>query len=164
MATGELHRGTNRLRDLAQNASSRREKPGLEVLFQTPVPPFHVVYPAPQNFDKDHPIFRMHRAANRVYHGRLKTYTRQSKTLTAPALMDFIRADVLAQLLVTDRRGFGPIGFDHYVYLHGFGLHAWLPAHRERAQEMLLDFQRHYRKKKERVSVLANNAAWPGQG
>jgi hypothetical protein len=81
--------------------------------------------------------------------------------------VDFIRDDVISNLLAVERKGWGPFALDSYLYLKGSGLHAWMPAHRDRAEAMLMDFRRTYRKRKERVSVLANNDVWgaraPGQ-
>jgi hypothetical protein len=160
MSTGQLHGKTGRLRNLANRARDRKQKPGLEVLFQTPVPPFHVVYPTPPGFSSKHPIYAMHRAANRIFNDRQKVYRRKGMSLSAPDLVDFIRDDVLSNLLAVERKGFGPFALDRYVFLRGMGLHAWLPAHRERAEAMLMEFRRTFRKKKERVSVLANNDVW----
>lgn len=160
MSTGQLHRGTGRLRKLAGRARDRQPTPGLETLFQTPVPPFHVVYPTPQGYGRVHPLYDMHRAANRIYNYRLKNYKRKGMKLTAPELVDYIREDVLSNLLAVDRSGFGPFAIDRYVFLKGSGLHAWFPPHRDRAEAMLMEFQRHFRKRKERVSVLANNDVW----
>ncbi|MDB5101621.1 MAG: hypothetical protein JWM80_6042 [Cyanobacteria bacterium RYN_339] len=160
MSTGQLHGKTGRLQNLAARARDRKQRPGLESLFQTPVPPFHVVYPTPNGFSTKHPIYAMHRAANRIYNDRQKIYRRKGISLSAPDLVDFIRDDVMSNILAVERQGWGPFALDTYLFLKGSGLHAWLPAHRDKAEAMLMEFRRTYRKRKERVSVLANNDVW----
>jgi hypothetical protein len=160
MSTGQLHRQTGRLQNLAARARDRKLKPSLESLFQTPVPPFHVVYPTPSGFGKTHPIYEMHRAANRIFHNRAKIYRKKGHELTAPELVDFIREDVLSNLLAVERVGWGPLSLPQFKFLKGSGLQAWFPPHRDKAESMLMEFRRVFRKRKERVSVLANNDVW----
>jgi len=157
MSTGQLHRGTGRLRKPTR-ANDRKPMPG--GLAQAPVPPFHIIYPNPPGYGKNHPFYAMHRAANRVYTDRLKFYKKQARELSPPQLVDFVREDIVSNLLAVERIGLGPLSVDRYVFLKGPGLHAWFPPHRQRAEAMLMDFCRHFKKKKERVSATANNNTW----
>lgn len=139
MTTGLLHATTTRPRQAPQ---------GLETLFRTPVPPFHMVFPAPDGCDKDHPLYELHRAANRVYHERRRAYQAKGESLSAPDLVDFIRKDICSNLLATRLYTLGPIEVPVYAFLNARRFWAFFPWHRERAEALLVEFKKTYRKRR----------------
>ena len=110
MTTGHLQRGTGRVRHTARTSQSKTAPTPHG--FQIPVPPFQAVYPNPPGHGPDHPLFQMHRAANRIYTSRVKAYRQQATLLTPPQLLDFIREDVTSNLLAVERLGYGPLKLD----------------------------------------------------
>jgi hypothetical protein len=164
MSTGQLHHGTARLRQMAAKSRGRTPKANLETIFLTPVPAFNQVYATPPSFGKLHPIYAMHRGANRIYNDRLKMYGLKAGEFSAEDLIAYIRQDIVSNLLAVERVGFGPFALDRYRFLSGMGLHAWRAPHRVQAEMLLREFQKHYRKRKERPSVHANNDSWGARG
>lgn len=132
MTTGLL----NRHRPAPRVAESR---------FRTPLPPFHMVFPAPEDCDKDHPLYELHRAANRVYHERRRAYEAKGDSLSAPDLLSFIRKDVLSNLLATRLVTLGPVEIPVYAFMNARRYWAWHPWHRERAEALFAEFKKLYR-------------------
>lgn len=143
MSTGMLNRSSR------AEAGVRTAK--LQSLFQTPVPPFHMVFPAPPGFGGDHPLYELHRAANRVYRERHKAYTAKGMDLSAPDLMSYIRGDVLENLLAVEFQTLGPVAIRRYRFLNTKKFWAWLPLHQEKVQALFDEFRKLYRRRRRAV-------------
>lgn len=150
MATGSL--------PLPQVFAPRPDR-SVEVLFRTPVPPFHLAFPAPGKA-ADEVSAALHRAANRVYHERRKLYGEWGLTMGAPALMDAVREDVVKRLLTLDWFVLGPIQVPHFKYLKGRSAWAWFPPARAAAEAKVLEMRKRFRKPKPRFDTQANNHVW----
>lgn len=135
-----------------------RAERSVEALFRTPVPPFHLAFPAPTNGDDL--ALEMHRAANRVYHERRVHFTELGLSLGAPALMDAIRDDVMKRILALDWFKLGPIQVPSFKYLKGRSAWAWFPPAREAAEARLAEMKKRFRKPKPRFDPKANNHVW----
>ncbi len=136
MSTGTLHRPTARLH--ARTASAP--------LFVTPMPPFHVVFPAPGG--PDHPLHELHRAANRIYHERRDVYRAKGAELAAPDLVAFIREDVASNLSAVMKVKFGPFEVPYFAFLNPHKLYAWLPWHRDHVAGLVAEFRKTYRRRR----------------
>lgn len=136
MSTGMLHRQTARLH--ARSIS----KP----LFVTPLPPFHVAFPAPGGHD--HPLYELHRAANRIYHERREVYRQKGAELAAAELVAFIREDVGSNLSAVMKLTVGPIEIPYFAFLNPRKLWAWFPPHQEQVAALVIAFRKLYRRRR----------------
>jgi hypothetical protein len=136
MSTGMLHRATARLRDRSASAP----------LFVTPLPPFHVAFPAPGGHD--HPLYELHRAANRIYHERREVYRAKGAELAAADLVAFIREDVASNLSAVMKLVVGPFEIPYYAFLNPRKLWAWFPAHQAQVAQRVSEFRKLYRRRR----------------
>ena len=136
MSTGMLHRHTARLRSRSVSAP----------LFVTPVPPFHVAFPAPGG--SEHPLYELHRAANRIYHERRDVYRAKGAELAAADLVAYIRDDVASNLAAVMKVGVGPIEIPYYAFLNPRKLWAWFPPHQEKVSALVSEFRKLYRRRR----------------
>ena len=136
MSTGTLHRPTARL----------YARPASAPLFVTPVPPFHVAFPAPGG--RDHPLFELHRAANRIYHERRDVYRAKGAELAAPELVAFIREDVASNLSAVMKLAVGPVEIPYFAFLNPRKLWAWFPPHQEKVAALVTEFRKLYRRRR----------------
>jgi hypothetical protein len=139
MSTGMLHRATARLRD--RSAS--------QPLFVTPLPPFHVAFPAPGG--PDHPLYELHRAANRIYHERREVYRAKGAELAAADLVAFIREDVVSNLSAVMKVTIGPVEIPYFAFLNPRKLWAWFPPHQEHVAQRVTEFRKLYRRRRKAV-------------
>ena len=138
MSTGTLRRPTSHLAGASRTAS----KP----LFTTPVPPFHVAFPAPGG--ADHPLHELHRAANRIYHERRSVYAAKGVELAAPELVAFIREDVASNLTAVMKLEVGPVEVPYFAFLNPRKLWAWFPPHQEKVAALVLEFRKLYKRRR----------------
>ena len=145
MSTGMLNRSTGRLHERRQGTPGTG-RVGSAPLFETPMPPFHVVFPAPGG--AEHPLHELHRAANRIYHERRDVYKAKGRELTAPDLVAFIRDDVTSNLLAVMKVKVGPVEVPYYAFLNPRKLWAWFPPHQAQLAELVTAFRKQYRRRR----------------
>jgi hypothetical protein len=141
MSTGQLHRHTGRL-----HAKTGAARVASAPLFTTPLPPFHVVFPAPGG--KEHPLFELHRAANRIYHERRAFYKAKGAELAAPELVAFIREDVVSNMTAVMKLAVGPVEVPYFAFLNPRKLWAWFPPHQEKVAALVLEFRKLYKRRR----------------
>lgn len=141
MSTGQLHRSTGRF-----TGRTGPVRTPSAPLFVTPVPPFHLVFAAPGGVD--HPLYELHRAANRIFHERRDVYKAKGAELAAPELVAYIREDVISNLTAVMKVLVGPVEVPYYAFLNPRKLWAWFPPHQAKVAALVLEFRKLYKRRR----------------